>query len=235
MWRSVAILLLIFIFSAVTFTLIAISSNQYTESFIDAVIYDWFSVVDNDFTHVVSWVSFFGSGEVLMILTALLMLWLGLKRKSYYQTFFVAVVMGGGVLLNLSLKFLFQRDRPEDISHFEIFGYAFEWVSYSFPSGHAMRAFLFCTLMIYLIWLYVRHTRTKIIFSLLFVLLILFIGISRVMLDAHFPSDIIAAFVASLAWFTLCLAVFRSFYNKRLRKQQDQGLKLREGDTDMPK
>ncbi|WP_160112578.1 phosphatase PAP2 family protein [Salicibibacter kimchii] len=228
MWRSIPILLLISISSTVMFTLIAISANQYTASFIDTEISNWFSVVENVFPQVMSWISFFGSGEVLMILTALLMLWLSLKKKAYAQTLFVAVVMGGGVLLNLGLKFLFQRGRPEDSSYFEVFGYTFEWVSYSFPSGHAMRAFLFWALIIHLIWLYVRHTRTKIIFSLLFVLLILFIGSSRVLLDAHFPTDILAAFAISLAWLTLCLAGFRIYYEKRLRKEQRENLKMRE-------
>lgn len=225
MWRSVPILLLISISATVMFTFIAISANQHTASVLDAAIRNWFPGIGNDLSEVMSWISFLGSGEVLMIFTALLMLWLGLKKKAYAQSLFVAAVMGGGVLLNLALKFLFQRGRPEDSSYFEIFGYTFEWVSYSFPSGHAMRAFLFWALIIYLIWLYVRQTRAKIIFSLLFVLLILFIGSSRVMLDAHFPTDILAAFAISLAWFTLCLAGFQIFYDKRLRKERGKRLK----------
>ena len=128
------------------------------------------------------------------------------------------------VLLNLGLKFSFQQGRPDDVSHLEIFGYTLEWVSYSFPSGHAMRAFLFFGLMIYIVWSFVQNQLIRHIFHLLFALLILLIGMSRVILEAHFPSDIFAAFIISLAWLTLCIAVFQMIQNKKEQEQKNYKL-----------
>ncbi|MCK9906483.1 phosphatase PAP2 family protein, partial [Frankia sp. Cpl3] len=78
--------------------------------------------------------------------------------------------------------------------------------SYSFPSGHAMVSAAFYGMLGYLIWLNLRQ-RTKPAWYVvaLTVLLIVAIGISRVYLGVHFPSDVIAGFAAGSIWLTACI------------------------------
>jgi len=106
------------------------------------------------------------------------------------------------------LKTAFQRARP-DIQHLIAVG------GYSFPSGHAMVATVFYGMLGYLIWLNLRErSKTAWIVPVLTALLIFSIGVSRIYLGVHFPSDVLAGFAAGGLWLTGCIVGLHAFRKK---------------------
>lgn len=114
-------------------------------------------------------------------------------------------------ILNVILKDLVQRPRPESIMLIPETGF-------SFPSGHSMVAMAFFGLLIWLVWKYKRGTAVKWFCCICFALIIVVIGISRIYLGVHFASDVLAGFCISVAW----LALYTSVAAPLLLKSPDQ-------------
>lgn len=102
----------------------------------------------------------------------------------------LALTMAGGTLLNLALKQVFAAPRPDLLPHLDVVH------SYSFPSGHAAGNMIFFGALAML-----AGRRTA--FGLA-ALIIALIGISRVWLGVHWPSDVLAGWVEGLGWLALC-------------------------------
>lgn len=152
--------------------------------------------------------SFIGSSEMILLLTVIIGLVLLIKR-NWRQLFFFFVVSVGGVFLNLVLKLVIQRGRPGDeAKYIDVFSYQLELQSYSFPSGHTMRATIFFLFLVYLAYYFMKNNITKAIAYIIFLVLIFAVAISRVLLDAHFATDVLGALLVSIAWFFLCLYFF---------------------------
>lgn len=113
----------------------------------------------------------------------------------------VALAAGGGALLAAALKALAGRPRPEIVPHLT------EVASSSFPSGHSMLSavvYLSVSAMI----AYTSPKKTTAIGALLVAgMLTVAIGCTRVYLGVHYPSDVLAGWVAGVAWTLLCVAV----------------------------
>lgn len=113
-----------------------------------------------------------------------------LMRSRWAQAQYWIAAVGGAGLINWIAKHLFARERPamwEVITRLD---------SYSFPSGHAMGSMAAMSALVVLLWL-TRWRYPMLLFAIPFVLIV---GLSRVYLGAHYPSDILAGWAASLAW-----------------------------------
>jgi undecaprenyl-diphosphatase len=122
--------------------------------------------------------------------------WLGLKRWMR-EGLFAGVSIGGSALLNLGAKQLFARDRPslwESIAPEN---------SYSFPSGHAMGSMTLACVLVLLAW----HTRWRWWVVMPAATFVAGVGLSRIYLGVHYPSDILAGWAAASAWTVACYAV----------------------------
>ena len=153
----------------------------------------WLEVVMRDITAL-------GGLLILGLLTiaACGYLWLTQRHKL---ALFVAVSIPAGALLNTLLKEYFTRPRPDIVPHGT--GAALS----SFPSGHAMMsAVVFLTLGA-LLSLSTENTRIKIYILFWSVFLTVIVGISRVYLGVHWPTDIIAGWIAGGTWAVLGLLV----------------------------
>jgi membrane-associated phospholipid phosphatase len=122
-------------------------------------------------------------------LDVMLLVFLALRRR-FRDGLFFGIAVSGSAILNIAAKNYFARARPD------------LWVSlmpettYSFPSGHAMGSITLAFATILLCW--PTRWRWPVVFgAFVFVLLI---GISRVYLGVHYPSDIVAGWTAALAW-----------------------------------
>ena len=111
--------------------------------------------------------------------------------------------VGGGVLVVTLLKHGFARPRPSLVPHLT------SVATLSFPSGHSMlSAVTYLTLAAFLAQA-TRRRRVKVCILLLAILLAGAIGLSRVYLGVHYPSDVLAGWCAGLAWALICAVVAR--------------------------
>lgn len=135
---------------------------------------------------------FLGGPDVLTPLSLAIVLYLLWQRRIRAALFF-ALCMGGAVGLNLLAKAYFQRPRPD------LFTPTILEPNYSFPSGHAMGSMAFAVAVVALVWPTwpTRWRWLAVGLALLFVLLVAF---SRIYLGAHYPSDVLGGWMASLAW-----------------------------------
>lgn len=138
------------------------------------------------------WLSFFASTVPVTALTLVLALFLW-RRKSYGEAAVIVAAPLGAFLLEELFKALFRRPRPELAPLTRAHGY-------SFPSGHATVA---AALAVVLAWLWYCRTRGKLwqwVGPLFTFLLAFLIGVSRIYLGAHYPSDVLAGFALGIAW-----------------------------------
>jgi len=141
-------------------------------------------------------VTSFGSSVVVALLTAAVVGYLWLQR-TYGALCFVVVATAGGGLLSRLLKELFARERPNPVPCL--------WVSSpSFPSGHAiLAAVVYLTLGILLARLEPRPLLKAYFLGVMMALTFL-VGISRVYLGVHYPTDVLAGWTVGLVWGLLC-------------------------------
>ncbi|HKZ34911.1 MAG TPA: phosphatase PAP2 family protein, partial [Patescibacteria group bacterium] len=143
-------------------------------------------------TKVMLFITELGSEYVLIVaaLIGILLVW----KKHQREATFLSLVLIMGFILNLLLKTLFQLPRP-DIDPLIL------ETSYSFPSGHAMNSFVFYAILAYFTYHFSRSTMLSITTGAFAVLLITLIGFSRIYLGVHYPSDVLAGFIAGFWWF----------------------------------
>ena len=118
----------------------------------------------------------------------------------------VMATAASGDVLNFVLKNLFLRPRPDVVPHLrDVSG------TTSFPSGHAMEsAIIYLTLGAMLMQLAERRL-TKVYCIGLAVFLTLLVGISRVYLGVHYPTDVVAGWMFGFFWASLCWIVAKRF------------------------
>lgn len=141
-----------------------------------------------------------GGNAVLTLVTAGSALYLLLVRKRAAAVLLLVSVLGG-MLLSTSLKLGFDRPRPDLVPH------GMEVFTASFPSGHALlSAVTYLTLGTLLARLQPRR-RLKAFFLGVAVLIAGMVGVSRVYLGVHWPSDVLAGWCIGAAWAMLCWIV----------------------------
>jgi undecaprenyl-diphosphatase len=150
----------------------------------------WLEEVVRDFTAL-------GSGSVLVFLTLSVVGYLILLRR-YTLALLVVVAVGGGLLLSLPLKAALDRQRPDLVPALTEAHFA------SFPSGHSMAAAATYLTLGALIARVQPRRRLRIYFLALSVLVTLLVGVSRVYLGVHWPTDVVAGWTAGATWALLC-------------------------------
>jgi undecaprenyl-diphosphatase len=100
----------------------------------------------------------------------------------------------GAVILNFVLKVSFGRTRPVPFFDTPLPD------SYGFPSGHALYAACCYGVLAWLVASRIQNKSLRILIWSFAVLLAFLIGLSRIYLGVHYPSDVIAGFVAGIVW-----------------------------------
>ena len=161
----------------------------------------WLEVVMRDITAL-------GGLLVLGLLTvaACGYLWLSQRHKL---AIFVALSIPAGSLLNGLLKGFFERPRPDIVPH------ATDAALSSFPSGHAMMSTIVFLTLGALLSLSTNNNQIKIYILCWSVLLTILVGISRLYLGVHWPTDIIAGWLAGAVWALLCLLLGNWIFRRK--------------------
>ena len=157
---------------------------------------------------------------VLLVSTAFL--W---ATRHRYSVLLLWVAVVGGEILNSTLKSVFDRPRPR----------LFPWLTHasfsSFPSGHSMTAVIVYVTLAYLV---ARLEPSKAMRRLTFAVtavLVLGVGLSRMYLGVHYPSDVLAGYLAGGAWATFCALGMEAVRHFRVREPQ---VHHAERDLDQP-
>jgi len=151
----------------------------------------------------------------LFILAVAGFLWLDGKRAMLVL---VLISVGGGVLLSFGLKNLIGRPRPSVVPHLTVVSTA------SFPSGHAfLSAVVYLTLGI-LLAAALSRKRLKLYILLVAVMMTFFIGISRVYLGVHYPTDVLAGWTGGIVWALSCWVVARLLQRRGTVESDEKAL-----------
>ncbi len=168
-------------------------------------------------TEVMKFISLMGADFMIACATVILIILTFKKHKRESLIFSLIFILGAG--LNLLLKEIFQRPRPNIDPLLTL-------TSYSFPSGHAMNSFIFYAVISYFTFHFTRSIKVTFLVGVVSAILVSLIGVSRVYLGVHYPSDVIAGFAAGLLWFVLVLLIERTIIFLKLFKNY-RGKKLR--------
>ncbi|HEY8605644.1 MAG TPA: phosphatase PAP2 family protein [Noviherbaspirillum sp.] len=153
----------------------------------------WFEEVMRDFTAL-------GGTSVLVAIALAVVGFLVLTRKLHFA-WMVALSVSLGIALSSALKWVFARPRPDLVPH------ATEVYTHSFPSGHAMLSAVVYLTLGALLARSRAETGVKIYLLSVAVLLTLVVGVSRVYLGVHWPSDVLAGWAVGAAWALACWLV----------------------------
>jgi undecaprenyl-diphosphatase len=121
------------------------------------------------------------------------------------------VTMAGATLLNFALKLSFRRERPEPFFNTPL------PESYSFPSGHALLSFCFYGVITAVITARVKGRGGRAFAWTGAALLVALIGLSRIYLGVHYPSDVLAGYAAAFVW-VLAVTLGDRLLQRRVRQ-----------------
>ena len=143
-----------------------------------------------------------GSAPALVIAVLAIVGFLALA-KAWRLAIFTLVASGGGLILSSLLKYVVDRPRPELVPHGNII------YTSSFPSGHSMMSAVVYLTLAALVVRLMEKRRLKAYALGVAVALTLMIGVSRIYLGVHWPSDVLAGWAAGAAWALGCWLVAR--------------------------
>lgn len=149
-----------------------------------------------------------GSATVMIGLALLIVAGLVYYKNLYWDAGMLTIALGGAFFMNYLLKLAFHRPRPDIISLVQASGY-------SFPSGHAMASLAFYGMLAFLLWSYFKTSKMVYMGIVVIVLLVLGIGISRIYLGVHYPSDVLAGYAAAGVWLTGCIMALNTLKSNR--------------------
>lgn len=129
---------------------------------------------------------------------------------------FVAASIAGGIILSTLLKQGFDRPRPDLVPHGS---YVY---SASFPSGHSMMAAIVYLTLGALLARVEPHWRMKIYLISIGILLTICVGLSRIYLGVHWPTDVLAGWSGGAAYATGCWLVAHLWARRKQGKSQKQ-------------
>ena len=197
--RQIALGIIFSLFSLLLFFKILAEVLTKDILFIDSIVLNFiYSFRDPFLTKLMYFLSFLG-GEFTLLSSGFVVIFFAFKKHKKEAALFAFIVIFGYVL-NSGLKQLLKIPRP-DIDPIDISE------SYSFPSGHAMNSFIFYSLLLYFTFQFTRNRGLRVLVAAFSIIIILLIGFSRLYLGVHYPSDVLAGFVAGFWWITTVIVI----------------------------
>lgn len=149
-------------------------------------------------------------GNPAIVIAVALSFWISLwLQQRLQEAKFFAIACLGASILNTGLKLLFMKQRPE------LWHRLISETSFSFPSGHALGSLVLYGFIAGI--LAERHPRFSRLIYIAAIVLISLIGLSRLYLGVHWPTDLIAGYGIGFVWLQVCLAMLKL---QRLREHR---------------
>ena len=162
------------------------------------------NIISDNITPIAILITNFGGAITLIGLTIIFLLVMKNKKMSFSILLNLAIA----TFLNIFLKNIIQRPRPDDFRLINETGY-------SFPSGHSMISMAYYGYLIYLIFKFVKNKKLKVFLITFLCILILTIGLSRIYLGVHYTSDVIAGFVLSVSYLIIYTSIIKKYIIER--------------------
>jgi membrane-associated phospholipid phosphatase len=137
---------------------------------------------------------------------------LALKRHSRTPLILIAGAGIGSLLMTIAGKDIIGRHRPPLSDAVPPFEY-----SPSFPSGHTLNATVIAGVVGYLLWLHRRTLLARLLCVVVPVVIAVVVGLTRVLLGAHWFTDVVAAWLLGAAWLALVITAHRLYLTARER------------------
>ena len=153
----------------------------------------WLEEMMRDFTAL-------GSTAVLTLITIATIGFLVMDKKPR-AAFAVGVAVAGGLLISTFVKMGIDRPRPDLVPHGSYVHTA------SFPSGHSMMAAIVYLTLAAMLARLRPEWRVRIYILLVAVFVVILVGVSRVYLGVHWPTDVLAGWTVGSAWAMICWIV----------------------------
>ena len=147
-------------------------------------------------------------GPTVLALVVLAVIGFLVLQARYWTAFFIFMTAVSGEIVSVAMKGVFSRPRPSIAPHLR------EAFSSSFPSGHAMQsAIVYLTLGTILMRVAEKRV-TKIYCLAMAMLLTLLVGVSRVYLGVHYPTDVIGGWMIGFVWVSVCWLIAERFESR---------------------
>jgi membrane-associated phospholipid phosphatase len=206
--NSYTYLILGFAILIAIYTSIKVAANQ--TFWLDDKLADIFAYVPDALNPFFLLLTELGDKKGIGIVALIVLVWLLLIKRHLLGAAAIALSTALGNEVNKLLKDWIARPRPEleHLAHVD---------SLSFPSGHAMVGLTFYFFIAYLVIEGMKTAAAKRIVMTVTVLLLLLIGASRVILQVHYPTDVIGGFAFGYIWVLASIFIY-NFFKKKLRK-----------------
>jgi undecaprenyl-diphosphatase len=174
-----------------------ISELQSWDNTVSHYFYSWRSPF---LTNLMVFFSYLGQELLYVFLLVLLLILFTLKK--WRDIVILVTIASSGAVVNIVIKELISRDRPT-------IDPLFQEIFHSFPSFHAMNSFIFYSICVYFVYKYTRNRIYTLFSFLVGLIFVVCVGISRIYLGVHYPTDIIAGYLVGLVWVTTVLVIDR--------------------------
>jgi undecaprenyl-diphosphatase len=147
-------------------------------------------------------VTYLGAAKIVFLMAMLSSLALIKLKKYNYLALLWLSILGQELLIRL-IKNLIARPRPEILEHL------ISSDGGSFPSGHSATAAVFYGLIGYILLRELKSQRAKFITGIILSVVILSVGISRIYLGVHWPTDVLGGYFIAFLWLALIIYIFK--------------------------
>ena len=142
-----------------------------------------------------------GAGELRIALITIIVVALMIVR-FWWSAALTVVATGGAAALETLFKLVIGRPRPH------LFPHVVTAEGSSFPSGHATNTCAFALVTLYVVWHVVQHRGVTAAATLLLIAVVLLVGLSRIVLGVHYPSDVLGGYALGVTWVGSAIAFF---------------------------
>ena len=188
---------IICLISLFIFVLLGVLVLTKNDIYLDIAFYKFISkFINNNLTNVMKFLTHIGSSVVVISITLFTLIFFKNKKYGLYM----AINLLSITLIQIITKSLFSRNRPVDINLIDETGY-------SFPSGHSLTSMAFYGLIIYFICNSKLNKKSKIIYTVLFSVLIFVTGLSRIYLGVHYFTDVLGGFTLAISYLIIYISL----------------------------
>jgi len=205
--RSVSYLFIIFAFLWAVFTCMKVAMNS--NFWIDIKVAGLAAHVPELAIPFFIKITAMGDKIGIGIVAILALGWLLIKKRNYVGAAALALSTAIGNEVSKLFKDFFERPRP-DLEHLV------SVKSYSYPSGHAMVGMIVYFMIAYLLMEEARSKAGKVIIAVITAILLLLIGASRIILQVHYPSDVLGGYALGYLWVVIWILLY-NYFKKRIK------------------